>query len=178
MAKIIPLRPQSQLDQAIKNYYATPAGKRPKKVNLAVGGGTSIFLRIGAVGVTAALVRSKKPGIALGKYYSEDLETDPSFVFPYPYPPEGAFTYDEIIQRGKYAKIHGSLPPAKKEEPVKKPAPWERPLAKTIESPISKAYEAQAVQKPNKKREELKARLRMLDLQIEREKILSELAAL
>lgn len=178
MSASIPLRPQSQLDQAIKNYYATPASQRSRQVQFFLGGRTCISFCIGATGVSASLVVSKGSNVFLGKYYSEDLDTDPSFTFPYRYPVEGAFTYDEIIQRGRYAKIHGAVPPVKKEEPVKKPDPWELPLAQTIESPLSKALEARAELKSNERRKQLEARLRMLDLQIEREKILYELAAL
>lgn len=178
MTASIPLRPQSQLDQATKNYYATPASQRPRQVRFFIGGRTSISFCIGATGVSASLLVSKGPNVFLGKYYSEDLDTDPSFSFPYQYPIEGAFTYDEIIKRGRYAKLHGAVPPVKKEEPVKKPDPWELPLAQTTELPFSKALEERAKLKSNEKRKQLEVRLRMLDLQIEREKILSELAAL
>lgn len=43
---------------------------------------------------------------------------------------------------------------------------------------LTEVCEVQPSQNTNERRKELEARLRMLDLQIEREKILSELAAL
>ena len=43
--KIIPLRPQKQVDQAIKNFILDKS-HRETRVNLCLGGGTAISLKI------------------------------------------------------------------------------------------------------------------------------------
>lgn len=47
MARIvIPLRPQKQIDQAIKNFILDKSHDRKNQVNICLGGGTSIHLMI------------------------------------------------------------------------------------------------------------------------------------
>ena len=174
----VPLRTQSQIDQAIKNYLEMPDSKKPTQVLISFGGGTGIYLRIGKK-TLSTFVRfgQRATNIYLGHYYSEELDTDPSVS--YPYLTYYAFTYEEFIKRGEYARIHGAPPPAQTFlELAKETVPVEEPDERNEPPVLPEVCEAQRSQNTNERRKELEARLRMLDLQIEREKILSELAAL
>lgn len=174
----VPLRTQSQIDQAIKNYLEIPDSKKPTQVLISFGGGTGIYLRIGKM-TLSTFVRfgQRATNIYLGNYYSEELDTDPSVY--YPYLTYYAFTYEELIKRGEYARIHGAPPTAETFlEAAKETIPVEEPSERNEPPVLPEVCEAQRSQNTNERRKELEARLRMLDLQIEREKILSELAAL
>lgn len=173
----VPLRTQSQLDQAVKNYLETPDSKKPTQVMIGFGGGTGIYLRIGKKTLSTFVRLGQGATICLGNYYSEELDTDPSVY--YPYLADYAFTYEEIIKRGEYARIHGALPTAETSlEAAKETIPVEEPSERNEPPVLPEVCKAQRSQNTNERRKELEARLRMLDLQIEREKILSELAAL
>lgn len=218
--KIIPLRPQKQVDQAIKNFILDKS-HRETRVNLCLGGGTAISLKIFKTSVRAYRTYSNNH-IFLGYYYSEDLATDPELI-DYEMPPEPYYTYDEILQRGEEVKrygrvisddpigeinvkdskcVNGKLVPNiyTKDYPIQPPSinlgnPFgykllsgavketlsERPAPeKKIE--VEKLEEEVKIDDEKKEKETLKEslrrRLRLLDLKIEREEILNQLAAL
>lgn len=219
--KIIPLRPQKQVDQAIKNFILDKS-HRETRVNLCLGGGTAISLKIFKTSVRAYRTYSNNH-IFLGYYYSEDLATDPELI-DYEMPPEPYYTYDEILQRGEEVKrygrvisddpigeinvkdskcVNGKLVPNiyTKDYPIQPPSisldnPFgykllsdsvnetlsERPAPeKKIE--VEKLEEEEVKIDDEKKeketlKESLRRRLRLLDLKIEREEILNQLAAL
>lgn len=218
--KIIPLRPQKQVDQAIKNFILDKS-HRETRVNLCLGGGTAISLKIFKTSVRAYRTYSNNH-IFLGYYYSEDLATDHELI-DYEMPPEPYYTYDEILQRGEEVKrygrvisddpigeinvkdskcVNGKLVPNiyTKDYPIQPPSisldnPFgykllsdsvnetlsERPAPeKKIE--VEKLEEEVKIDDEKKEKETLKEslrrRLRLLDLKIEREEILNQLAAL
>lgn len=104
--KIIPLRPQKQVDQAIKNFILDKS-HRETRVNLCLGGNTAITLKIFKTSVRAYRTYSNNH-VFLGYYYSEDLATDPELI-DYQMPPEPCYTYDEIISRGEEVKKYGRV---------------------------------------------------------------------
>lgn len=218
--KIIPLRPQKQVDQAIKNFILDKS-HRETRVNLCLGGGTAISLKIFKTSVRAYRTYSNNH-VFLGYYYSEDLATDPELI-DYEMPPEPYYTYDEILQRAEEVKrygrvisddaigeinvkdskcVNGKLVPNiyTKDYPIQPPSisldnPFgykllsdsvnetlsERPAPeKKIE--VEKLEEEVKIDDEKKEKEtlkeSLKRRLRLLDLKIEREEILNQLAAL
>lgn len=218
--KIIPLRPQKQVDQAIKNFILDKS-HRETRVNLCLGGGTAISLKIFKTNVRAYRTYSNNH-VFLGYYYSEDLATDPELI-DYQMPPEPYYTYDEILQRAEEVKrygrvisddaigeinvkdskcVNGKLVPNiyTKDYPIQPPSisldnPFgykllsdsvnetlsERPAPeKKIE--VEKLEEEVKIDDEKKEKEtlkeSLKRRLRLLDLKIEREEILNQLAAL
>lgn len=219
--KIIPLRPQKQVDQAIKNFILDKS-HRETRVTLCLGGGTAISLKIFKTSVRVYRTYSNNH-VFLGYYYSEDLATDPELI-DYQMPPEPYYTYDEILQRGEEVKrygrvisddpvgeinakdskcVNGKLVPNvyTKDYPLQPPSisldnPFgykllsdsvrktlsERPAPeKKIE--VEKLEEEVKIddEKTNEKetlKESLNRRLRLLDLKIEREEILNQLAAL
>lgn len=173
----VPLRTQSQIEQAIKNYLEIPESKKPTQVLLSFGGGTGIYLRIGKKTLSTFIrFGPKATNVYLGNYYSEELDTDPSVY--YPYLTYYVFTYEEMLKRGEYARIHGVPPAETTLKAVKETIPLEEPDDRDEPLVLTEVCEAQCSQNTNERRKELEARLRMLDLQIEREKILSELATL
>lgn len=213
--KIIPLRPQKQVDQAIKNFILDKS-HRETRVNLCLGGGTAISLKIFKTSVRAYRTYSNNH-VFLGYYYSEDLATDPELI-DYQMPPEPYYTYDEILQRAEEVKCYGRVisddatgkinvkdskcvngklvpnvytkgyplqPPsisldnpfgykllsdAVKETLSERPAPEKKINAAKVKEEITKEKETL--------KESLNRRLRLLDLKIEREEILNQLAAL
>lgn len=225
--KIIPLRPQKQVDQAIKNFILDKS-HRETRVNLCLGGGTAISLKIFKTSVRAYRTYSNNH-VFLGYYYSEDLATDPELI-DYQMPPEPYYTYDEILQRGEEVKrygrvisddpvgeinvkdskcVNGKLVPNvyTKDYPLQPPSisldnPFEYKLLsdavnETLREQRSKARSSaskpesvglsekketvSASPKTNENddlKELLRRRLRLLDLKIEREEILNQLAAL
>lgn len=104
--KIIPLRPQKQVDQAIKNFILDKS-HRETRVTLCLGGGTAISLKIFKTSVRVYRTYSNNH-VFLGYYYSEDLATDPELI-DYQMPPEPYYTYDEILQRGEEVKRYGRV---------------------------------------------------------------------
>lgn len=213
--KIIPLRPQKQVDQAIKNFILDKS-HRETRVTLCLGGNTAISLKIFKTSVRAYRTYSNNH-VFLGYYYSEDLATDPELI-DYQMPPEPCYTYDEILSRGEEVKKYGRVisddpvgeinvkeskcvngklvpnvytkgyplqPPsisldnpfgykllsdAVKETLSERPAPEKKINAAKVEEEITKEKETL--------KESLNRRLRLLDLKIEREEILNQLAAL
>ena len=213
--KIIPLRPQKQVDQAIKNFILDKL-HRETRVTLCLGGNTAISLKIFKTSVRAYRTYSNNH-VFLGYYYSEDLATDPELI-DYQMPPEPCYTYDEILSRGEEVKKYGRVisddpvgeinvkeskcvngklvpnvytkgyplqPPsisldnpfgykllsdAVKETLSERPAPEKKINAAKVEEEITKEKETL--------KESLNRRLRLLDLKIEREEILNQLAAL
>lgn len=195
MAMIKPLLPQRRVDQAIKNFLINPHGRSHTTLNLC--GGSCVQLLIYRSKVTAYLNDTKKV-YPLGFYYSEDLETDPEI--DYPAPPSPFYTYDTLLDLAKQKKqevdakkkgkseskfalpdflpdnsvkiIQVKAPKIETSTPVSNPAPIEVSEENEPTSPPP--------QKPNKNdlKESLERRLRILDLKIEREEILNQLAAL
>lgn len=213
--KIILLRPQKQVDQAIKNFILDKS-HRETRVTLCLGGNTAISLKIFKTSVRAYRTYSNNH-VFLGYYYSEDLATDPELI-DYQMPPEPCYTYDEILSRGEEVKKYGRVisddpvgeinvkeskcvngklvpnvytkgyplqPPsisldnpfgykllsdAVKETLSERPAPEKKINAAKVEEEITKEKETL--------KESLNRRLRLLDLKIEREEILNQLAAL
>lgn len=104
--KIIPLRPQKQVDQAIKNFILDKS-HRETRVTLCLGGNTAISLKIFKTSVRAYRTYSNNH-VFLGYYYSEDLATDPELI-DYQMPPEPCYTYDEILSRGEEVKKYGRV---------------------------------------------------------------------
>lgn len=134
----------------------------------------------------------------LGFYYSEDLETDPEI--DYPAPPSPFYTYDTLLDLAKQKKqevdakkkgkseskfalpdflpdnsvkiIQVKAPKIETSTPVSNPEPIEVSEENEPTSPPP--------QKPNKNelKESLERRLRILDLKIEREEILNQLATI
>lgn len=218
--KIIPLRPQKQVDQAIKNFILDKS-HRETRVNLCLGGNTAITLKIFKTSVRAYRTYSNNH-VFLGYYYSEDLATDPELI-DYQMPPEPCYTYDEILSRGEEVKKYGRVisddpigefnvkeskcvngklvpniytkdypiqPPsinlgnpfgykllsdAVKETLSERPAPEKKVDAAKLEEEVK--VDDEKKEKETLK-ESLKRRLRLLDLKIEREEILNQLAAL
>ena len=219
--KIIPLRPQKQVDQAIKNFILDKSHARKNQVNICLGGGTSIHLMISSNGVRAYRMYKSKY-VFLGYYFSEELVTDPELI-DYEMPPDPYFTYDEILQRGeevkRYGRVisddpigeinvkdskceNGKLVPNiyTKDYPIQPPSisldnPFgykllsdsvnetlsERPATQKKVDAAKLEEEVKVDDEKKEKetlKESLKRRLRLLDLKIEREEILNQLAAL
>ena len=103
----VPLRPQKQIDQAIKNFILDKSHTKSSLVCLSFGGNTNIKLQISDRGVRASRLHKGK-SIFLGNYYSEDLVTDPELI-NYEMPKDPYFTYDEILQRGEEVKKYGRV---------------------------------------------------------------------
>lgn len=191
--RILPLLSQKQVDQAIKNFIVEP---NPKSTNvrLRLNGGTAISFEIYKDYVSAYRAKNNK-WIFIGYYYSEDLETDPEIN--YQMPPAPFYTYDEILKRGEEVRVHGTIlsdydfsqitnvnvtrptprivrPKVKRTllEPAEKIKPVEEEVEKP-ETPTPVAIKAN-----DEYTESLKRRLRLLDLKIEREEILNQLAAI
>jgi hypothetical protein len=228
--KIIPLRPQKQVDQAIKNFILDKS-HRETRVNLCLGGGTAISLKIFKTSVRAYRTYSNNH-VFLGYYYSEDLATDPELI-DYQMPPEPYYTYDEIISRGEEVKkygrvisddpigkinvkdskcVNGKLVPNvyTKDYPIQPPSisivdPFRfKSLADSVKESLNqqlapsthvkaaplkpesiwvseKKETVSSSPKTNENddlKESLRRRLRLLNLKIEREEILNQLAAL
>lgn len=195
MAMIKPLLPQRRVDQAIKNFLINPHGRSHTTLNLC--GGSCVQLLIYRSKVTAYLNDTKKV-YPLGFYYSEDLETDPEI--DYPAPPSPFYTYDTLLDLAKQKKqevdakkkgkseskfalpdflpdnsvkiIQVKAPKIETSTPVSNPEPIEVSEENEPTSPPPK--------KPNKNelKESLERRLRILDLKIEREEILNQLATI
>lgn len=193
--KIIPLRPQKQIDQAIKNFILDKSHDRKNQVNICLGGGTSIHLMISSNGVRAYRMYKSKY-VFLGYYFSEELVTDPELI-DYEMPPDPYFTYDEILKRGEEVRVHGTLlsdddfsqitnvnvtrpTPRlgrhKVKRPLLEPAEKIKPVEEEVEKPETQT--PLAIKANDEYTESLKRRLRLLDLKIEREEILNQLAAL
>lgn len=191
----VPLKPQGQVDQAIKNFILNPAKK--KKIRFNLMGGTSIVFEA-YVDYVRAYRQFKQTWVFLGYYYSEDLETDPEIN--YQMPPAPFYTYDEILKRGEEVRKYGAplndgdfsqvtnvnvtrptprigRPKAHRQllEPAPKPAEKIKPVEEETEKPEAPAP---VVDKNDELKESLKRRLKLLDLKIEREEILNQLAAL
>lgn len=225
--KIIPLRPQKQVDQAIKNFILDKS-HRETRVTLCLGGGTAISLKIFKTSVRAYRTYSNNH-VFLGYYYSEDLATDPELI-DYQMPPEPYYTYDEILQRAEEVKcygrvisddpigeinvkesecVNGKLVPKvyTKDYPVQPPSInlgnsfGYKLLSDSVKETLrerqakvkASASKPESVEVSDKKetvstspktnenddlKESLERRLRLLDLKIEREEILNQLAAL
>nr|DAO16431.1 MAG TPA: hypothetical protein [Caudoviricetes sp.] len=228
--KIIPLRPQKQVDQAIKNFILDKS-HRETRVTLCLGGSTAISLKIFKTSVRAYRTYSNNH-IFLGYYYSEDLATDPELI-DYEMPPEPYYTYDEILQRGEEVKRYGrvisddpigeinvkdskcvngklvpndfykdypiqppslsivdpfrfkSLADSVRESLNEQPAPSTQVKASPLKPEsigVSEKKEAVSTSPKTNENDDLKEslerRLRLLDLKIEREEILNQLAAL
>ena len=225
--KIIPLRPQKQVDQAIKNFILDKS-HRETRVNLCLGGGTAISLKIFKTSVRAYRTYSNNH-VFLGYYYSEDLATDPELI-DYQMPPEPYYTYDEILQRAEEVKCYGrvisddpigeikltdskcvngklvpndfykdypiqppslsivdpfrfkSLSDSVREALSDQPAPAKAAALNPESIGVSEKKEVVSTSsKTNEKddlKESLERRLRLLDLKIEREEVLNQLAAL
>lgn len=196
MAMTKPLLPQRRVDQAIKNFLINPHGRSHATLNLC--GGSCVQLVIYRSKVTAYLNDTKKV-YPLGFYYSEDLETDPEI--DYPAPPSPFYTYDTLLDLAKRKKQEvdakkkaktglniSNLPDFLPDNDVK----IIQVKAPIIESPEphsnSELIEVSEKKEPtpapvskltNKElKESLERRLRILDLKIEREEILSQLADL
>lgn len=197
--KIISLRPQKQVDQAIKNFILDKSHARKNQVNICLGGGTSIHLMISSTGVRAYRMYKSKY-VFLGYYFSEELVTDPELV-DYEMPPDPYFTYDEILKRGEEVRVHGAplgdddfsqitnvnvtrpatrigRPKVHRQllEPAPKPAEKIKPVEEELEKPEASA--PVAIKANDEYTESLKRRLRLLDLKIEREEILNKLATI
>lgn len=225
--KIIPLRPQKQVDQAIKNFILDKS-HRETRVNLCLGGGTAISLKIFKTSVRAYRTYSNNH-VFLGYYYSEDLATDPELI-DYQMPPEPYYTYDEILQRAEEVKCYGrvisddpigeikltdskcvngklvpndfykdypiqppslsivdpfrfkSLSDSVREALSDQPAPAKAAALNPESIGVSEKKEAVSTSPKTNENDDLKEslerRLRLLDLKIEREEILNQLAAL
>lgn len=228
--KIIPLRPQKQVDHAIKNFILDKS-HRETRVTLCLGGSTAISLKIFKTSVRAYRTYSNNH-IFLGYYYSEDLATDPELI-DYEMPPEPYYTYDEILQRGEEVKRYGrvisddaigeinvkdskcvngklvpnvytkdypiqppslsivdpfrfkSLADSVRESLNEQPAPSTQVKASPLKPEsigVSEKKEAVSTSPKTNENDDLKEslerRLRLLDLKIEREEILNQLAAL
>lgn len=196
MAMMKPLLPQRRVDQAIKNFLINLHGRSHTTLNLC--GGSCVQLVIYRSKVTAYLNDTKKV-YPLGFYYSEDLETDPEI--DYPAPPSPFYTYDTLLDLAKQKKqevdakkkaktglnisnlaefasdngvkiIQVKAPTIESPEPISNQEPIEVSEKKEpTPAPVSKLTN-------NELKESLERRLRILDLKIEREEILSQLADL
>lgn len=191
--KILPLLSQKQVDQAIKNFIVE-SNPKSTHVRLCLNGGTAITFEIYKDYVSAYRAKNNR-WVFLGYYYSEDLETDPEIN--YQMPPAPFYTYDEILKRGEEVRVHGTLlsdydfsqitnvnvtrptqrivlPKVKRTllEPAEKIKPVEEEVEKP-ETPTPVEIKAN-----DEYTESLKRRLRLLDLKIEREEILNQLAAI
>lgn len=225
--KIIPLRPQKQVDQAIKNFILDKS-HRETRVTLCLGGNTAISLKIFKTSVRAYRTYSNNH-VFLGYYYSEDLATDPELI-DYQMPPEPYYTYDEILQRAEEVKCYGrvisddpigeikltdskcvngklvpndfykdypiqppslsivdpfrfkSLSDSVREALSDQPAPAKAAALNPESIGVSEKKEAVSTSPKTNENDDLKEslerRLRLLDLKIEREEILNQLAAL
>lgn len=192
----VPLKPQKQVDQAIKNFILNPAKKEKIRFNLM--GGTSIVFEA-YVDHVRAYRSFKQTWIFLGYYYSEDLETDPEI--DYQIPPKPYFTYDEIIKRAEEVRRYGApledgdlskltdVNLTRSTQRIGRPKvkrPLLEPASASPSNPLSievteKKETVSASPKTNANddlKESLNRRLRLLDLKIEREEILNQLAAL
>lgn len=200
--RTLPLLSQKQVDQAIKNFIVEPNPKSTK-VRLFLNGGTAISFEIYKDYVRA--YRAKKSmWVFLGYYYSEDLETDPELN--YKIPPKPYFTYDEILKRGEEVRIHGvplndndfsqvtnvnvtrptpRIGRPKAHRQLLEPAPSTKVKAAALKLEsvdVSEKKETVSASPKTNENDDFKAslerRLRLLDLKIEREEILNQLAAL
>lgn len=200
--RTLPLLSQKQVDQAIKNFIVEPNPKSTK-VRLCLNGGTAISFEIYKDYVRA--YRAKKSmWVFLGYYYSEDLETDPELN--YKIPPKPYFTYDEILKRGEEVRIHGvplndndfsqvtnvnvtrptpRIGRPKAHRQLLEPAPSTKVKAAALKLEsvdVSEKKETVSASPKTNENDDFKAslerRLRLLDLKIEREEILNQLAAL
>nr|DAU83372.1 MAG TPA: hypothetical protein [Caudoviricetes sp.] len=148
---------QSQLDQVIKNFWQRNNGKRT--ISICLGGGTGIKVCVSRTNVTAAVyVGSSRH--KLGSYYSERLEADPDVSYRFPRAP--FFTYSELLQKAAS---------------IRRKVLTEAPQA-TAEKQTSLALFPPPTSGGNKNRSELERRLKLIDLRIEREEILNQLAAM
>ena len=196
MSFIKPLLPQRRVDQVIKNFLINPHGRSHASLNLC--GGSCVQLLIYRSKVTAYLNDAQKV-YPLGFYYSEDLETDPEI--DYPTPPSPFYTYDTLLDLAKRKKQEidakkkskaglniSNLPDFLPDNDVKiiqvKAPTIESPEPISNQEPIEVSEKKEPTPAPvskltnNELKESLERRLRILDLKIEREEILSQLAAL
>lgn len=196
MAMMKPLLPQRRVDQAIKNFLINPHGRSHTTLNLC--GGSCVQLVIYRSKVTAYLNDTKKV-YPLGFYYSEDLETDPEI--DYPAPPSPFYTYDTLLDLAKQKKQEvdakkkakaglniTNLPDFLPDNDVKiiqiKATKSETSTPVSNPEPIEVSEEKEPTSPPpsettkNELKESLERRLRILDLKIEREEVLSQLADL
>lgn len=200
--RILPLLSQKQVDQAIKNFIVEPNPKSTK-VRLCLNEGTAISFEIYKDYVRAYRAK-KSTWVFLGYYYSEDLETDPEIN--YQMPPSPIYTYDEILKRGEEVRQIGvplddndfsqvtnvnvtrptpRIGRPKVKRPLLEPAPSTQVKAAALKpesvEDSEKKETVSASPKTNENddlKESLKRRLRLLDLKIEREEILNELATI
>lgn len=149
---------QNQLDQVIKNFWQRNNGK--STISVCLGGGTGIKVCVSRTNVTAAVyVGSSRH--KLGSYYSERLEADPEVSYRFPRAP--FFTYSELLQKAASIRrkvLTGTPPQAADTQPS-------LPLLPIVQK-VSE----------NKDRSALERRLKLIDLRIEREEILNQLAAM
>lgn len=200
--RTLPLLSQKQVDQAIKNFIVE-TNPRSAKIRLCLNGGTAIAFEI-YKNYVRAYRTLKKTWIFLGYYYSEDLETDPEIN--YQMPPSPFYTYDEILKRGEEVRIQGvplddndfsqvtnvnvtrptpRIGRPKVKRPLLEPAPSTQVKAAPLKPEsigVSEKKEAVSTSPKTNENDDLKEslerRLRLLDLKIEREEILNQLAAL
>lgn len=173
--KIISLRPQKQVDQAIKNFILDKS-HRETRVTLCLGGNTAISLKIFKTSVRAYRAYSNNQ-VFLGYYYSEDLATDPELI-DYQMPPAPFYTYDEILSRGEEVKKYGRVI---SDDAFGKINVKDSKCVNEKKVDAAKLEEVKVDDEKKEKetlKESLKRRLRLLDLKIEREEILNQLAAI
>ena len=196
MSFIKPLLPQRRVDQVIKNFLINSHGRSHATLNLC--GGSCVQLLIYRSKVTAYLNDAQKV-YPLGFYYSEDLETDPEI--DYPTPPSPFYTYDTLLDLAKRKKQEidakkkskaglniTNLPDFLPDNDVKiiqvKAPTIESPEPISNQEPIEVSEKKEPTPAPvskltnNELKESLERRLRILDLKLEREEVLSQLADL
>lgn len=172
--RILQLLSQKQVDQAIKNFIVE-SNPKSTHVRLRLNGGTAISFEIYKDYVNAYRAKKNK-WIFLGYYYSEDLETDPEIN--YQMPPEPFYTYDEILQRGEEVKRYGRVI---SDDAFGKIDVKDSKCVNEKKVDAAKLEEVKVDDEKKEKetlKESLKRRLRLLDLKIEREEILNQLAAI
>lgn len=167
MTIVKPLRPQEEIDHLIKKFMLSDEyqNRQAKYVNFC--GNTNIRISIHINGIRAYRYYKKK-FVFLGYYYSKELATDTEINYgttPVPF-----FTYSQLIERGQEVDNYGYVKSDYFTTSMT-PKPQEQP-----DEQIKPHAAVDASNTCSAKKDALKRRLRILDLQIEREKILSELA--
>lgn len=172
MPKFIKQRSQDEVDRLIKNFMLSTEYSDGGRTQVSICGQSHVRLQVHRKNILAYRLDSKKT-VFLGFYYSENLATDPDINFVMP--PHPYFTYSQLLERAQEVAEYGYIKSgysadAESNQPV---APQELP-----QSPQQPA----AIEPPQNpcctKKDALERRLRMLDLKIEREEVLNELAAL
>lgn len=170
-----PLVSQKQVDQAIVNFLLSR--HKDQQFRIYLRGGTSIFIRFTGC-YFRVLLQYRNNEHLLGYYYSEEVETAPGI--DYSFPPDNLITYDEMLLKADALKK--TLKQARKEAIQKT---REQTLKEQLQNKQLTQTESQVATevshpKPDNadKRKQLESRLRIIDLQIEREEILNSLAAL